>query len=386
MKQVIVLKLAPAPEQHAALLRTLEAFNAACNEIAAVAFAEQSASKIDLQKLVYYAIRQRFGLSAQMCIRAIAKVAEAYKRDRKVQPAFRSHGAMTYDERILSFPRLDRASLLTLDGRAEMPFRFGAYQAARLDRIRGQADLLYRDGTFYLACTVDVPEPSTMETDEYLGVDLGIVHLATTSDGEFVDQGAGPIHAHVNPVRARYVQLRRKLQKKGTRSAKRLLRKRRRREQRFARDVNHCISKALVSTAQGTARGLALEDLNGIRERLARKKVKPETQSQTKSAPAQRTVAKRQRRVLSSWAFFQLRAFIAYKAALAGVRIVLVDPRNTSRQCSRCGQVDAANRTSQAHFLCTSCGYACHADVNAAVNIGRRAALVIPPDAAPLAG
>jgi putative transposase len=375
MKQVIALKLAPTPEQHAALLRTLVTFNAACNAIAAVAFAEHTANKLALQKLVYYDVRERFGLAAQMTIRAIAKVAEAYKRDRQVRPTFRPHGAMTYDERILSFPRPDRASLLTLDGRAEMPFRFGAYQAARLDRVRGQADLLYRNGTFYLACTVDMPVPFSTEPAEYLGVDLGIVHLAATSDGEFVDQGAGPIHAHVNTVRARFVQLRRKLQKKGTRSAKRLLRKWRRRERRFIRDTNHCISKALVSTAQGTARGLALEDLTGIRERLASKK-----------APAQRTVGKRQRRVLSSWAFFQLRAFIAYKAALAGVRIVLVDPRNTSRQCSRCGHVDQASRTSQAHFLCTSCGYACHADVNAAVNIGRRAALVIPPDAAPLAG
>ena len=94
-------------------------------------------------------------------------------------------------------------------------------------------------------------------------------------------------------------------------------------------------------------------------------------------------MCKRQRRVLHTWAFLQLRAFIAYKAALTGVRVVLIDPRRT---CSRCGHVDAANRKSQAHFLCTSCGYACHADVNAAVNIGHRAALVIPPDAAPLAG
>src|SRR5262247_2807383 len=138
MKQTVLVKLAPAPEHHGALLRTLEAFNAACNAIAVVAFREHSASKIDLQKLVYYDIRQRFGLSAQMCIRAIAKVAEVYKRDRNIQPRFRPQGAMTYDERILRFPRVDRVSLLTLEGRMEAPFRFGAYQEARLDRVRGQ--------------------------------------------------------------------------------------------------------------------------------------------------------------------------------------------------------------------------------------------------------
>src|SRR5215469_805904 len=172
MKQTLLVKLAPTPDQSTALLRTLETFNAACNNIAGVAFAQHSTNKIELQKLVYYDIRQRFCLSAQMCIRAISKVAEAYKRDREKRPTFRAHGAMTYDERIMNFARPDRVSLLTLYGRVVAPFRFGAYQEARLDRIRGQADLLYRNGTFYLACTVDAPERTPDEASEYLGVDL----------------------------------------------------------------------------------------------------------------------------------------------------------------------------------------------------------------------
>jgi len=367
MKQTLLVKLAPMPDQSAALLRTLETFNAACNDIAGVAFEQRSANKIELQKLVYYDIRQRFGLSAQMCIRAIAKVGEAYKRDRTIRPGFRPHGGMTYDERILSFPRVDRASLLTLDGRVEVPFRFGAYQAARLDRIRGQADLLYRNGTFYLACTVDAPEPTPDEASEYLGVDLGVVNIASTSDGEIVNQGQGIVHAHVNTVRARYARLRAKLQKKHTKSARRRLKKRSGRERRFARDTHHWISQALLSTAQGTRRGIALENLQNIRSRV-------------NGLPRSR----RQRRVLNSWAFFQLRAFIAYKAQAAGVRLVLVNPADTSQTCSRCGQCEKANRKSQAKFLCVRCGYACHADLNAAVNISRAA--VIPPDAAPLAG
>jgi putative transposase len=382
MKQTLLVKLAPTPEQDTALLRTLEAFNAACNDIAGTAFAQRSANKVELQKLVYYDIRERFGLSAQMCIRAIAKVAEAYKRDREKRPTFRAHGAMTYDERILSFPRVDRVSLLTLDGRIDVPFRFGAYQEARLDRIRGQADLLYRNGVFFLACTVDAPEPTPTEPGEYLGVDLGVLTLAATSDGELLNHTTGPKHAHVNQVRARFSRFRAKLQKKGTKSAKRLLKKRSGREKRHARDVNHCLSKAIVRTAQGTSRGIALEDLKGIRERIS----------------AKRTVAKRQRRVLHSWAFFQLRAFIAYKAQMACVRVALVNPAYTSQTCSHCGHCEKANRKSQAKFLCVRCGYSAHADLNAAVNISRAAvnisraavnisrAAVIPPDAAALAG
>ncbi len=372
MKQTLLVKLAPTPDQHAALLRTLETFNAACNAIAAVAFVEQCANKIALQRLVYYDIRERFGLSSQMTIRAISKVSEAYKRDKKQQPSFRLHGAMVYDERILSFPRIDRASLLTLDGRVEVPFRFGTYAESMLTRTRGQADLLYRNNTFFLAITVDSPEPPPVDTDDFLGVDLGIIQLATTSDGEFLNSSAGPKrsqhdpkHAHVNQVRARFSRFRQKLQKKGTKSAKRLLKKRSGREKRFAKDVNHSLSKAIVSTAKGTSRGIALEDLQGIRER------------------AKRTVRKRHRRVLHSWSFYQLRAFIAYKAALAGIRVVYVNPAYTSQICSACGHCEKANRTSQSKFLCTSCGYACHADVNAACNIASRAA-VNRPDAAAL--
>jgi IS605 OrfB family transposase len=358
MKQTVLVKLAPTPAQHASLLRTLEAFNAACNAVAEVAFAHHMANKIELQKLVYYDIRQQFSLSAQMAIRAIAKVAEAYKRDKRIKPSFRPHGAMVYDERICSFPAIDRVSLLTLDGRVEMPFRFGTYADGMLARKRGQADLLYRKSTdtFYLAITVDAPEATPDEVSEYLGVDLGIITLAATSDGQFLNHSTGPKHAHVNQVRARFSRFRQKLQTRGTKSGKRLLKQRGGRERRFMTDVNHCLSKAIVQTAKGTQRGIALEDLQGIRER------------------AGKTVTKRRRRVLHSWAFFQLRAFIAYKAALAEVPVVYVDPAYTSQTCSCCGHCEKANRRSQARFLCVACGFSAHADLNAAVNIRRRAA------------
>ncbi len=264
MKQTLLVKLAPTPDQHAALLRTLEAFNAACNAIAVASFTARCANKIELQKMVYYDIRDRFGLSSQMTIRAISKVSEAYKRDRAIQPRFRPHGAMVYDQRICSFPGPDRVSLLTLDGRVAVPFRFGAYAEGMLQRTRGQADLLYRNETFFLAITVDAPEPTPIDADDFVGVDSGIITLAATSDGEFLNHSTGPKHAHVHQVRARYSRFRQQLQKKGTKSAKRLLRKRSGREKRFAKDVNHCLSKARASTAKGTGRGIALDAARAI--------------------------------------------------------------------------------------------------------------------------
>jgi putative transposase len=139
MKQTLLVKLAPTPDQHTTLLRRLETFNAACNAVAEVAFAHHMANKIEPQKLVYYDIRQRCGLSSPMAIRAIAKVGEAYKRDKRLKPSVRPHGAIVYDERICSFPTPDRVALLTLDGRIEVPFRVGAYAEGMLARKRGQA-------------------------------------------------------------------------------------------------------------------------------------------------------------------------------------------------------------------------------------------------------
>jgi len=99
-------------------------------------------------------------------------VAEAYKRDKKIKPTFRKDGAIVYDQRILSWKGIDRVSITTLKGREIIPVKYGIYQAERLDRIRGQADLIVRDGIFYLGVVVDVPEPPVYDAKEWLGVDL----------------------------------------------------------------------------------------------------------------------------------------------------------------------------------------------------------------------
>src|SRR5947209_19996174 len=146
MKQTMLLKLAPSPEQSTALLDTLHAFNTACNRIAERAFVEKLANKFELQKIVYADVRKQYGLSSQLAIRAISKVVDSYKRDKSIKPTFRSEGAMTYDERVMSFKGLTTVSLLTLQGRVLVPFRIGGYQQSRLESIKGQADLLYRHG------------------------------------------------------------------------------------------------------------------------------------------------------------------------------------------------------------------------------------------------
>jgi IS605 OrfB family transposase len=316
-----MLKLAPSPEQAQALLATMRACNAASDRVAEVAFTHKTANKIRLQPLVYRQIREEFGLPAQMAIRAISKACEAYKRDKKTRPMFRGLGAIAYDQRILSWKGRDRASILTLGGRIIVPVVYqGRWLATNGATMRHAADLICRAGKFYLAVVIDVPEPPRGPgPGEWLGVDLGIVNIAADSDGA---QHSGKA---LRAVRHRNRQLRARLQSKGTKSARRLLQKRRPREARFARDVNHCISKELVGEAQGTGRGIKLEDLSGIRSRI--------------------TVSKAQRAGQHSWSFSQLRSFIAYKAAIAGVPVVAVDPRGTSRECPQCHYISRRNRT-----------------------------------------
>ena len=352
MKLTLPVKLAPTPEQHAVLLATMRRFNAACDAIAGTAFRERCANKVALQKLVYYDIRREFGLSAQLTIRAISKTVEAYKRDRNIQPRFRPDGAVPYDERIMSWKGLDHVSLLTLGGRELVATRFGEYQAGRLDKRQGQADLVLRNGAFFLFQTIDVPEPPQGEVPDYLGVDLGIVNLAVDSDGA-VHTGEA-----VERQRRIHVHRRRNLQRKNTRQARRKLRHISGQQQRFQRDTNHVISKALVRHAKDTGRGIALEDLQGIRARV--------------------TVRRRQRSRQANWGFHQLCCFIEYKARLYGVPVLLVDPRNTSQTCPACGVIDKANRVSQSQFLCTGCGFAGLADAVAARNIRARAVVMQP--------
>ena len=311
MKQTLFVRLDTDQAQFKILLDTMESFNEACNHIASVAYKLRTANKMRLQREVYRQVRDRFGLSAQMAIRAIAKVCEAYKRDRSKKPTFKPHGAMVYDQRILSWKRLEQASILTLKGRIRVPIRIGEYQRVRMDRIRGQADLILRNRRFYLAAVVDAPEASQYDPVGALGVDLGIVNLAVDSDGTTYKG------KDIDKIMHRNERIKAKLQACGSKSAKQHLKRISGHEARYRRNMNHNISKKLVAKALDTGRAIVLENLKGIR--------------------AQTTVRKAQRRRHNSWSFNQLQQFVEYKAKLAGVPVVYVNPRGTSHTCPRCG-------------------------------------------------
>ncbi|RIH79217.1 RNA-guided endonuclease InsQ/TnpB family protein [Meiothermus hypogaeus] len=356
MKLTAKVKLLPTPEQRGYLLDTLRRFNAACNYISDVAWETRTFKQIPLHHWVYHTVKDRFDLSAQMAVRANAKVVDAYKLDRQKPRSFRELGAITYDDRVLSWKlTASTVSIWTLQGRQTIPFAAGEYQRRLLRTRQRETDLAYVGGEFYLFATVNVEEPEPVEVKDVLGVDLGIVNIATDSDGETYSG------SHLNSVRHRHRRLRRRLQKKGTKGAKRRLKKLSGKEWRFANDVNHTISKRIVEKAQRTNRAVALENLKGIRQRVR--------------------VRRPQRSTLHSWAFHDLGQKLAYKAQRAGVRVVFVDPRNSSRECPCCGHAEKANRPDQSTFRCRVCGFADHADKVAALNLRVRGwAAVNPPN------
>ncbi|MFE6619401.1 RNA-guided endonuclease InsQ/TnpB family protein [Streptomyces sp. NPDC057740] len=369
MKLVVQVRLMPTPEVASALECTLRTANDAANWLSGQAHERGETSRKALQGFAYHDLKDR-GLSAQPALHVLRKVADAYttlranirngnlgkpgsKRRRRAagKPiGFRPDAAQPYDDRCLSWQVDEQTvSIWTTAGRIR-GVRFVCSEQARkllAEHRKGESDLVHRDGMWFLIATCEVPEAEQYEPTDFLGVDLGIVHIATTSDGKS-HAGRG-----LNRYRKRQLALRAKLQKKGTKSARRVLKRQRRKEQRKATEANHIISKRIVTEAERTARGIGMEDLAGIRQRVR--------------------LRKPQRVALHSWAFAQLGQFVEYKARRAGVPVLFVDPAYTSRTCAECGYTDKLNRVSQGRFACRSCGFVDHADRNASRNIRARA-------------
>ena len=359
-----------------ALQETQCRFNAAASWIASRCWDEHITTTNTAHHRVYAETRAQFTLGAQLAICARAKAMEAIKGIRRQEaeklarwkranarrastgkplvappdpascPQFGARASVRYDARTYRLLPLDQVSLSTVDGRVICRLLPGPRQQAMLvdpDWKMGGAELVWRAGVSFLHVTQSREAEPVTPADETLGIDLGIVNIATDSEGE---QFTG---AQVREKRSRFVARRAALQQVGTPSAKRRLQQMSGRERRYMKAINHQRSKTLIRKAVVSRKAIALEDLTGIRERVS--------------------VRREHRYERHSWAFFQLRVFLTYKAAWAGVQVRLVDPASTSQTCSVCGYCARANRHSQASFLCQQCGFCCHADHNAAMNI-----------------
>lgn len=348
MKLILQIKLLPTDEQSKSLLDTIKECNRACNEISDIAWQNKTFNQFKLHHLVYRKIKDSFCLTAQVVIRCISKVADSYKKDKGIKRKFKPFGAITYDSRILSYSKIKQeVSIWSVDGRLKIPFV--CHNPKYLPYIKEEADLVYKKNKFYLFQTVEVPEDDVKDVEEFIGVDFGITDIATLSDG--TNFGS----EQLNKVRDKYFKVRCSVQSKGTQGSRKLLKRLKDREQRFATITNHTIAKRIVEKAKSLCKGIVIEDLTHIRERT--------------------TIRKAQRRRHHSWAFGQLRSFLEYKAKLAGVPLVVVKPSYTSKICNVCKTI--GNRNGK-HFSCPSCGYVSDADVNAAKNIAQLGMLCKP--------
>ena len=266
--RTIVCKLDPTPEQVVEIDATLRAFAAACDFAADAARRIGSTNKVRVQADAYKTIRETFGLSANLAIRAIARACAALKVPAKMHSKFEPT-SIDYDQRIFAFHEWNWTFGLTLlSGRVKIATALGDRQRSMLKGRNPTAATLVkrRDGGYYLHVQLSDDAPEPIETKGTIGVDMGVVNLAVTDDGETFNGD------RVEACRRKYQRIRKTCQRTGTKSAKRKLRKVRAKESRFKANENHVISKRIVTKAKGTASAIGVEDLSGISSRTTARK------------------------------------------------------------------------------------------------------------------
>ena len=339
MKLTLKIKLLPTDEQADLLLDTMKEANTACNAISDVAWQEKIFNNFKLHHKVYHSYKATFNLSSQMLIMQIAKVADAYKLDKKVKRQFKPLGSIAYDSRIMTYKPNNIVSLWCIGGRQKI--NFVCHNPDYIPYIKGEADLVYKKGKFYLFQTVDVPEEDVVDVEEFIGVDMGLLEIASLSNGKNFSS------KKLNDYREKRQKVRSSLQSKGTKGSKKVLKRLSGKERTTSTIINHTISKQIVQLAKSEGKGIAIEDLKGIRFSASKK-------------------GKKFRTRVGKWNFNQLRSFLTYKCLLNGVKLVVVPPAYTSKTCSNCFHI--GNRQGK-KFTCNNCNSVFDADENAAKNI-----------------
>jgi IS605 OrfB family transposase len=354
MQRTISIHLKSTPEQDAILFRTLAGSRDCFNAVAQFGWEAREKNGVTLHKATYYELRMLHPtMPSQLVISSRIKATEALKsafalekKGGKASAPQTVRGSIRYDARSYRMEVQEGlVGLTTVEGRIKFPFHIHNHAKRWLDRATGfdSADLSHRPSGWWLNVVVTIDPPEIASSGQVVGVDLGINRPAVLSNGIFLGK------RRWKEIEKRYFRLRRKLQSKGSQSAKRHLKKIRRKQARFRTDCDHVLSKQIVQSVEPGSI-IVFENLTDIRSRTKQR-------------------GRKQRRRHHSWSYRQVRTFATYKAEEVGTTLVGIDPRHTSQRCSRCGFVHKRNRPTQSVFLCTSCGYEVNADFNAALNI-----------------
>ncbi len=300
-------------------------------------------NRYKLHHFTYYKAKDKFNLPSQYIINAIrvaSQTLKSVKANKGNKPIYKEIIPLDFDKRTFTFS-FDKVRITMPKGRINIPINIPEYYWKYLDWSYQTMKIIY-DKKFnrmflHIILSRDIAIPSN--SDGFQGIDVGINNIAVTSNKQFFNS------KRTKNIKSKFRYLRSRLQCKGTRASRKLLKKISGREKRFMRQCNHEISKAIVSSVD-IGDTIVMEDIKGIR--------------------GCRT-SKKRRYWLNNWSYYQLRQFIEYKARLHGNRVILVDPRNSSKTCSRCLSLNTIRKGSDFH--CLNCSYHLNADLNASMNL-----------------
>ena len=346
-------------ESQAESLRlTSKTYQKACNWLSEKVFVSKNLNQLQLNNLYYKELRQRFGLKSQMAQSVMKTVIASYKSAQSnghewslvhyKHPSYDVVWNRDYslNERLFS--------VNTLAGRIKLPFELKGMQKYFNDDWKfGTAKLVYKCNKWFLhiPMTKEIPLLKEQDVTNIVGIDLGINFLATSYDSKGKTTFFNG--RHIKHKRGRLKATRKALQKRQTASARKRIRAIGQRENRYVRDVNHQVTKALVERyPKGTL--FVVEDLTGVRQATEKVHIK-------------------NRYVSVSWAFYQFRQLLEYKAQLYGHKVIVVSPKYTSQTCPKCGHVAKRNRNKKTHtFTCVNCSYQSNDDRIGAMNLYRK--------------
>lgn len=397
MKQALTvkLKLMASPEQKELLRAMSLAYRDAMNYASQTAFdLDKTSNANTIQKAIYQNLREDFGLPAQSACSVCRYVGATYKtlwslakanakanKQRIAEgkkprifkglnkPARFSSRTTSYQYgKDYSFKIDQQVSILTLQGRVVIPYLgYNKHIAYIRDGAQIGAAKLWYDKptkTYYLLVSIeiDVADPSPEDHKSVVGVDLGTRYLAAATDMK--DKTTFVSGKKASHVSYRYQKTRKRLKRKGTRSATRRLIERAKRERRHKRDINHKIACQVLAKYPNSVIGV--EDLKGVRERTNCRRSKKASKKQRKANHKQ-----------SKWSFAEVQSILDYKAVLNGSLVIKVDADYTSQACPVCGYASKSNRPNKGLlFRCVTCGFELHADLVGARNIALRALLI----------
>ena len=352
------VKLDLSDEQKRLLSDTMDAYTRACNFVSDYIFRTHNLKQVPLHRELYSLLRSKFSLRSQMAGSVLKTVIARYKtifsnQKKWIQPEFRKSQYDLVWNRDYSLKK-GTFSVNTLKGREKARYfskGMEEYLNPALYKF-GTAKLVrYKDKYFlHIPVTFEINGCAESEVRNVVGIDRGINFIAVSYDSNHKSRFWRG--RNLKQKRASFASVRKQLQERGTASSRRRLKAIGNREHRWMQDVNHCVSKALVT--QNPKNSLfVLEDLSGIRK-------------------ATEKVRRKSRYVTVSWAFFDLEQKIVYKAQRYGSLVLKVNPRYTSQCCPICGHTERGNRDKRSHsFCCKNCGYKSNDDRIGAMNLHR---------------